>query len=75
MPRQLTKAFLEDLERKHGATLSHVCCRCDRDLALDSNTMILVNEECPTHGDSWHRLMLKHSDGSLTLAMPLHKNR
>jgi hypothetical protein len=75
MPRQLTTAFLEELERKHGATLIHVCCKCEIDYRLDSNALILVNETCLTHGDSWHRLMMKHSDGSLTLAMPLHKNQ
>jgi hypothetical protein len=75
LPQQLTKAFLEQLEREHGASLVHVCCMCDHDKALDSNALILVNEECPTHGRSWHRLMIKHIDGSLVLAMPLDKNR
>jgi hypothetical protein len=26
---------------------------------------------CPTHGRSWHRLMMKQPDGSLILAIPL----
>ena len=73
LPRQLTQAFLEQLEREHGGSMVHVCCECDNDRALDSNALILLNEECPTHGRSWHRLMLKQPDGSLTLAMPLSK--
>jgi hypothetical protein len=75
MPRQLTKAFLEELERKLGGALVHVCCKCDNNSALDSNALILVNEECPTHGRSWHRLMMRQADGSLILAIPLDKNR
>jgi hypothetical protein len=75
VPRQLTKEFLEQLERKHGASIVHVCCKCDENQALDSNALILVNEECPIHGRSWHRLMLKQADGSLTLAIPLDKTR
>jgi hypothetical protein len=75
LPRQLTKSFLEQLEREHGAALVHVCCKCDNNSALDSNALILVNEECAIHGRSWHRLMLSQSDGSLILAMPLDKNR
>jgi hypothetical protein len=75
VPRQLTEAFLEQLEREHGATLVHVCCKCDINPALDSNALILVNEECGVHGRSWHRLMLKQADESLTLAIPLDKNR
>ena len=75
LPRQLTKLFLEQLEREHGTTLVHVCCKCDDDSALDSNALILVNEECPTHGQSWHRLMIREADGSLRLAMPLDKKR
>ena len=75
LPRQLTKLFLEQLEREHGATLVHVCCKCDNNSALDSNALIFVNEECATHGRSWHRLMIRQSDGSLILAMPLDKNR
>jgi len=75
VPQQLTKAFLEELEREHGAKLVHVCCKCDGEPALDSNSLILINEECPTHGRSWHRLMLKQPDGSLMMAMPLNKNK
>lgn len=75
MPRQLTKAFLEELENKLGGALIHVCCKCDIDLILDSNAMILVNEDCTTHGRSWHRLMIRQPDGSLLLAIPLDKGR
>jgi hypothetical protein len=75
MPQQLTKAFLEQLEREHGAILVHVCCECDNNHTLDSNALILVNEECPTHGRTWHRLMMRKSDGSLILAIPINKGR
>jgi hypothetical protein len=75
LPLQLTKSFLEQLEREHGAALVHVCCKCDPNSALDSNALILVNEECAIHGRSWHRLMLSQPDGSLVLALPLDKNR
>jgi hypothetical protein len=63
------------LERQHGATLVHICCKCDNNTVLDSNALILVNEECAIHGQSWHRLMLSQPDGSLILALPLNKNR
>jgi hypothetical protein len=75
VPRQLTQAFLDQLEREHGAKLVHVCCECEPNRALDSNALILVNEECAVHGRSWHRLMMKMPDGSLKLAIPLDKNR
>jgi hypothetical protein len=75
MPRQLTKAFLDQLEREHGGSIIHVCCKCDENSALDSNALILVNEECATHGQSWHRLMLRTPNGSLVLAIPLDKTR
>ena len=75
LPRQLTKSFLEQLEREHGGTLVHACCKCDNNSALDSNALILVNEECAIHGQYWHRLMIREADGSLKLAMPLDKNR
>jgi len=75
VPRQLTQAFLDQLEREHGATLIHVCCKCEPDKALDSNALILINETCPIHRRSWHRLMMKTPDGSLKLAMPLDKIR
>jgi hypothetical protein len=75
LPRQLTKLFLEQLEREHGGILVHVCCKCDTNNALDSNALILVNEECSTHGQSWHRVMIRQADGSLILAMPLDKTR
>jgi hypothetical protein len=55
--------------------LIHVCCKCDSNSALDSNALILVNEKCATHGQSWHRLMISQPDGSLILAMPLDKSR
>jgi hypothetical protein len=74
VPRQLTQAFLEQLEREHGAALVHVCCKCDNSPALDSNALILVNEVCATHGQSWHRLMMHQPDGSYILAIPLDKN-
>jgi hypothetical protein len=75
MPHQLTRAFLDQLEREHGASLVHVCCKCDVNPTLDSNALILINEECPTHRQSWHRLMMKTPDGSLVLALPLDKIR
>ena len=75
LPQHLTKAFLEKLELEHGAILIHACCKCEPDSALDSNALILVNEECPTHGRSWHRLMISQPDGSHILAIPLDKNR
>jgi hypothetical protein len=75
VPQQLTKSFLEQLENQHGAKLIHVCCKCDDNSALDSNALLLMNEECPTHGRSWHRLMVSQPDGSLILALPLDKNR
>jgi hypothetical protein len=75
LPRQLAKAFLEQLEREHGHVLIHVCCQCDSNHALDSNALILVNEICVSHGLSWHRLMMKRADGSVILAIPLDKDR
>jgi hypothetical protein len=75
MPRKLTQAFLDQLEREHGAKLVHVCCKCDVNPTLDSNALILVNEECAIHDRSWHRLMMRQSDGELILAMPLNKTR
>jgi|HubBroStandDraft_4_1064222.scaffolds.fasta_scaffold289002_2 hypothetical protein len=72
---KLAKSFLEQLEREHGPILVHVCCICEPDSALDSNALILFNEECPIHGRSWHRLMARQPDGSLKLAMPLDKLR
>ena len=75
MPKQLAKSFLEQLEREHGAELVSVCCKCEKDPALDSNALILLNEDCATHGRSWHRLMIRQADGSLVLALPLDKDR
>jgi hypothetical protein len=75
VPRQLTKAFFEQLERKLGGSLVHVCCKCNDNSALDSNALILVNEDCATLGRSWHRLMMRQPDDSLVLAIPLDKNR
>lgn len=68
---RLAKSFLEQLEREHGATLIHICCKCDGKPAEDSKALLLFNEKCPIHGDSWHRLMKKLPDGSLEQAMPL----
>jgi hypothetical protein len=69
------KSFLEQLEREHGATLAYICCRCEDNRELDSNVLILFNRECPVHGRSWHRLMVRQPDGSLKLALPLDKQR
>ena len=69
------KSFLEQLEREHGSPLLHICCKCENNTDLDSNALVLFNEECPTHGRSWHRLMAKQPDGSLKLALPLDKLR
>jgi hypothetical protein len=62
-------------EHDYGTALVHVCCKCEDDLILDSNALILFNEHCLTHGNSWHRLMMTQPDGSLILAMPIDKNR
>ena len=72
---RMARSFLEQLEREYGASLVHVCCQCEPDKALDSNALILFNEECHIHGNSWHRLMMRQPDGSLTLAMRLDKRR
>jgi hypothetical protein len=72
---KLAKSFLENLEREHGAILVHVCCQCEPNCELDSNALILFNEECQSHGRCWHRLMMKQPDGSLKLALPLDKFR
>jgi hypothetical protein len=69
------RSFIEQLEREHGAVLKHICCECEKNEELDSNALILFNEHCSTHGNSWHRLMMAQADGSLILAMPLDKNR
>jgi hypothetical protein len=66
-----TKAFIEQLEREHGATHVHICCECDGQPNVDSKTRLLFNEECPTHGRAWHRLMIRQPNGSLVHAMPL----
>jgi hypothetical protein len=72
---RVAQSFLEQLERDYGAALVHVCCKCEEDRALESNALLLFNEDCAIHGRSWHRLMMRQPDGSLTLAMPLDKNR
>ena len=66
---------MEQLEREYGAALIHICCKCEKDEDLESNALILFNEYCSTHGNSWHRLMLAQADGSFILAMPVDKNR
>jgi hypothetical protein len=71
---RLAKSFLEQVEHEYGASLVHVCCKCEPNGALDSNALILFNEKCPTHGYSWHRLMMRQPDGSVKLAMPLDKH-
>jgi hypothetical protein len=69
---KIATSFIEQLERDHGATIVHVCCKCDGNIQLDSKARLLFNEECQTHGNSWHRLMIQQHDGSLKQAMPLH---
>jgi hypothetical protein len=69
----LTKRFLDQLQRESGGTLVHVCCLCDPKPDLDKKSLILFNESCPVHGDTWHRLMVRHDGGRLELAAKLKK--
>jgi len=48
----VTQAFVDQLARDTGATLVFVCCKCDPRPALDSNALMLFNEECSAHGRS-----------------------
>ena len=44
-----------------------VCCLCSPDVHLDNSSTALYNVECPTHGRTWHRKMVRLADGSVTL--------
>jgi hypothetical protein len=48
-----------------------VCSLCSPDLELDNASMVLFNLECPKHGRTWHRKMVRQADGSVTLAHEL----
>jgi uncharacterized protein YcfL len=66
---------MDQLEREHGGSLVYVCCACAQQSEIDHNAMVLFNRTCPTHGITWHRLMLTDHDGSMRLAMPLDSER
>jgi hypothetical protein len=43
----------------------NVCCMCEPDDKRDDESLVLVSRECPKHGRTWHRPMIKRADGSL----------
>lgn len=61
------------MQNEHGAVLVHVCCECDHNTHEDSRALLLFNEACPIHGNSWHRIMKKLPDGSFEQAIPLKR--
>ena len=48
-----------------------VCCRCSPDSYLDKASSALFNLQCPIHGRTWHRKMVRLADGSLNLVHKL----
>ena len=44
-----------------------VCCACEPDGKLDNRALALFLKQCPTHGDNWHRRMIRQADGTLAL--------
>ena len=44
-----------------------VCCLCSPDFNLDNASSALFNLECPAHGRTWHRKMIRLADGSVVL--------
>jgi hypothetical protein len=50
-----------------GGAAYFACCRCVPDLSLDGASSVLYNMDCPIHGPTWHRKMIRLGDGSEVL--------
>ena len=50
-----------------------VCCQCVPDFYLDNASSVLFNLECPKHGRTWHRKMVRLADGCEVLVHQLNQ--